>query len=64
MTDRCHRCDRPIATQKDWDTIPEGDGEHLCWDSTRCEPVDWRARALVAEAALRATQKPKPPNPG
>lgn len=56
---RCHDCDLPLATQADYDATPEGRGAHLCWrdwNSDRCvhPPVDWRSRALKAEAA--ATQ--------
>mgnify|MGYP000860329865 CR=1 FL=1 len=56
MNDRCPRCDRPIATDADWTTTPSGEGGHLCWGGA-CPAVDWRKRALVAEAerdALRA----------
>lgn len=56
---RCHACDRPLATQSDDDSIPEGQGEHLCWSDWNrgvCEnePVDWRARALQAESDRNA----------
>jgi hypothetical protein len=44
--ERCERCDKPVATDNDWVTTPEGEGEHLCWGS--CASVDWRARALAA----------------
>lgn len=51
QVERCHTCDRPKATDEDWKKIPEGQGEHLCWEvPCRDTPVDWRARALVAEA--------------
>jgi hypothetical protein len=33
--DQCDKCFRPIATPTDWDTIPEGEGKHLCWGN--CE---------------------------
>lgn len=48
---RCVNCDRPRATQHDYDTIPGGEGEHLCWADyeSSCEPEDWRERALKAE---------------
>jgi hypothetical protein len=55
--ERCERCDKPVATDNDWVTTPEGDGEHLCRGSAVCASVDWRARALAAETerdALRA----------
>lgn len=47
---RCETCDFPLATEEDWKTIPPGEGEHLCWGA--CEPEDWRARALKAEAEV------------
>jgi hypothetical protein len=50
MTDRCHACDQPVATDRDWATMPPGDGEHLCWGGLQCVPIDWRSRALAAEA--------------
>jgi len=62
MADRCENCDKSTATQADYDTIPEGDGQHLCWRlwnrHDRCEEPtqDWRGRALAAEYALRALQ--------
>lgn len=58
MGDRCERCDKPVATDADWATVPGGAGENLCWGASACVAVDWRARALAAEKerdALRAT---------
>lgn len=52
---RCPRCLRPQATAADWDAIPEGEGDHLCWDSpTTCwqEPADDRTREHLLVAAL------------
>jgi hypothetical protein len=51
VNDRCPRCDRPIATDADWTTTPSGEGGHLCWGGA-CPAVDWRKRALVAEAEV------------
>lgn len=57
MTDRerCENCDRPKATDEEYRTIAGGDGEHLCWNAwaARCEPADWRTRALDAELLLK-----------
>lgn len=58
MTARCPICDRPLAT--DADTEHPTDCAHcyqLCWGvrtMSHCDgdPVDWRARALTAEARL------------
>jgi hypothetical protein len=47
--DRCERCDKPIATDNDWEATPEGEGEGLCWGAASCCAVDWRARAMAAE---------------
>jgi len=48
---RCPRCDQPVATAEQWRTVPEGEGDGICWGQTTgsCSPVDWRARALRAE---------------
>ena len=54
MTDRCPTCDRPKASPQDWENVPEGEGEHLCWGGTQCTSarVDWRERALKAESTV------------
>jgi hypothetical protein len=44
---RCRVCDRVKATQEQFDTIPQGEGEHLCWgewSQQQCqqEAVDWQ----------------------
>lgn len=54
MSDRCHDCDLPRASREDWDNIPEGEGEHLCWGD--CEPIDWRQRCLDAEAEIKVAR--------
>lgn len=53
VIERCEICDRLPASNEEWDTIPEGEGEHLCWGDCERYAVDWRARALKAEAALK-----------
>lgn len=61
---RCHSCDRPLATQADYDAHPDGcmcpRCVALCWRAwtTEClgQPVDWRARALKAEAERDAAR--------
>lgn len=63
MTDRCQACDRPLATQADYATTREGERRDLCWRAwnhgMRCdnEPIDWRTRALEAEATLADVSK-------
>lgn len=27
----CRYCEKQLATQADYDAIPENEGEHLCW---------------------------------
>lgn len=54
---RCPDCDLPLATQADHDATAEGEGDDLCWrawagDVCCRTPVDWRARALAAEARV------------
>lgn len=61
MTDnRCVNCDRPLANVDEFHSIPGGEGEHLCWSEygTKCEPEDWRERALKAEAELAKLREP------
>lgn len=53
---RCVRCDRPTATARAWDEVPEDGRGDLCWGDWHCPPVDWRARALAAEEQLAATR--------
>lgn len=58
MRARCPNCDRPTATDSDYENIPEGEGEHLCWAPWSmgvCEvPEDEVIARLRAEnAALR-----------
>ncbi len=53
----CPDCDFPIAMSADYDTFPYGRSEHLCWrarnnDVCMRPAVNWRTRALEAEAAL------------
>jgi len=64
-SDKCVRCDLPVATQDDYDTIAEGGGDWLCWSKfgVVCEPVDWRARALNAEVTLARLRVACAPSP-
>lgn len=59
MVDRCRNCDKPVATEADWEATPEGEGEHMCWGwgTPSCASVDWRARALAAEAERDALRE-------
>lgn len=48
---RCERCDRPVASEADFDAYRGGEGGHLCWGGA-CPAVDWRSRAMAAEALV------------
>lgn len=56
--DRCEHCDRPRSTPEDAERYETGEGAHLCWsiDAVHCvgDAVDWRARALAAEASIES----------
>lgn len=56
---RCHRCDRPLPTADQDECIPAFATATLCWAGPECEllAVDWRARALAAEAALEQAER-------
>lgn len=58
MTDRsdiCKRCRNPIATQEDWDNIPEGEGEYLCWGDSFCSnDAEYIKRLEAEQDRLRA----------
>ena len=69
---RCHACDRRLATAADYPTeacpvCDAGDPcpphDALCWSSfgTRCTAIDWRGRALAAEALLGAAARGEVP---
>ena len=57
---RCPTCDRPRATQTDFDACNDDCSCDRCrtlcwsrWNAGECchnEPIDWRARALAAES--------------
>lgn len=32
----CLVCGRPIATEEQWETLPEGEGIDLCWTGAEC----------------------------
>ena len=49
---RCEHCLRPIASDDDWERIPEGEGEHLCWDYPTCCESQADPAAHIADALL------------
>jgi hypothetical protein len=71
-TERCERCDRPVATAADWAAMREHEcddqpctwGDDRCWgDRAECEMVgsaiDWRTRARdEAKRAEAAEARP------
>jgi hypothetical protein len=52
----CNRCNRPFATQEDFDDPKHPPGcvcascEGLCWDDSTCASFDWKGRAATLEA--------------
>lgn len=45
---RCEFCWRPLATEAEWESTPEGEGDHLCWDGTNgCETLMYEHLAAV-----------------
>lgn len=55
----CTVCDRPVATDEDFDRYRGGEGAHLCWrrwDRLQCEnrAVDWHARYVGLERRVTA----------
>lgn len=70
---RCPRCDREEAVEHDWARherqyrdrdcpAQAGNGEcwcaSLCWHGRHCnDTIDWRARALAAEAEVDRVRK-------
>lgn len=71
LSQRCPRCDRPIAMPEQWDEhgtaydCPAGHWcEAICWEQGDCPEVDWRERcraleerAEKAERAVTAARK-------
>lgn len=56
---RCPTCDLPLPTAAQWETMRGGEGVGLCWAAGACRGarVDWRGRALAAEALLGASAR-------
>lgn len=56
MGERCPTCDRPrMGLDEMLGAGAAGDRARFqthCWSDAECTPVDWRARALAAEAKL------------
>ncbi|HVZ88061.1 MAG TPA: hypothetical protein VHG72_13905 [Polyangia bacterium] len=52
--ERCRNCDLPVASAEEWKSMRPGEGDWLCWEPGSCRrpSVDWRVRALAAEATL------------
>jgi hypothetical protein len=58
--ERCHHCDRPYPTDEEWEITPEDEREDLCWFPEGCcmmEGVNWRERALKAEARCKELEE-------
>ena len=56
---RCPTCDLPLPTAAQWETMRGGEGVGLCWAAGACRGarIDWRGRALAAEALLGAAAR-------
>jgi len=53
----CKSCLRQVASEQDWNDIPEGEGVHLCWEPKICQvqPQDVGGPDAAYEvASLRA----------
>lgn len=51
----CNRCFRPEATEEQWATIPEGEGDELCWGmGANCGMVDPEEVLLARVVELAA----------
>ena len=63
---RCPTCDLPLPTAAQWETMRGGEGVGLCWAAGACRGarIDWRGRALAAEALLGAAARGELPRCG
>ena len=53
MLGRCASCSKPVATDEDYETVPEGQGEDLCWDAPGCiQGSDEDRLHVLADAIL------------
>jgi hypothetical protein len=64
---KCRYCEKELATQADYDSIPEGQGEHLCWSDYGQPCIDAedalvKARARIAELEAIGEQAVRPPD--
>lgn len=50
----CRYCGYPEANQHEWDTIPEGEGSHLCWGECGVTAEEALDNAHAENAKLRA----------
>ncbi len=54
----CPRCDRPVATEADFDRAEQPGDDALCWDATTCPRKDWHAEALRLRAIVEGRAVP------
>lgn len=60
----CVWCAKPLATDGDYEAIPDGEGTHLCWSrwTVECESFTGSVAALLAD--LRGQiERASAPNP-
>lgn len=50
----CLYCDSPKASDEEWETIPEGEGGHLCWGECRISAEEALVRVRQERDALAA----------
>lgn len=50
----CLYCDCPSASDEEWETIPEGEGGHLCWGECRISAEDALERVSRERDSLAA----------
>jgi hypothetical protein len=54
---KCKYCEREIADNFDFETIPEGEGDHLCWRTYGEKCVDAETALDNARAKIDALEK-------
>jgi hypothetical protein len=54
---KCKYCERELADNFDYETIPEGEGEHLCWRTYGEKCVDAETALANARAKIASIEK-------
>ena len=53
---KCRYCQKELATQADYDAIPEDAGEHLCWSDYGQPCMDAEQALDIARARIAALE--------